>query len=49
MEKTPDRSASSESQGPGGVLEKPAPKGARQLLAHAMEAEVVELVEKHNG
>jgi putative transposase len=49
MEKTQDRSASSELQGPGDVLEELARKGARQLLAQAMEAEVAEFVEKHSG
>ena len=37
MEKTQDRSAFSELQEPGGVLEELAHKGARQLLAQAME------------
>ncbi len=36
-------------QEPGGVLEELARKGARQLLAQAMEAEVAEFVEKHSG
>ena len=49
MEKTQDRSGSSELQEPGGVLEELARKGARQLLAQAMEAEVAEFVEKHSG
>ena len=49
MEKTQDRSASSELQEPGDVLEELARKGARQLLAQAMEAEVAEFVEKHSG
>jgi transposase-like protein len=49
MEKTQDRSASLELQEPGGVLEELARKGARQLLAQAMEAEVAEFVEKHSG
>jgi transposase-like protein len=49
MEKTQDRSALSELQEPGGVLEALARKGARQLLAQAMEAEVAEFVEKHSG
>ncbi len=49
MEKTQDRSASSELQEPGDVLEELARKGARQLLAQAMEAEVAEFVEKHRG
>jgi putative transposase len=49
MEKTQDRSAPLELQGPGGVLEALARKGARQLLAQAMEAEVAEFVEKHSG
>ena len=49
MEKTQDRSGASEFQGPGGVLEELARKGARQLLAQAMEAEVAEFVEKHSG
>jgi hypothetical protein len=49
MEKTQDRTAPSELQEPGGVLEALARKGARQLLAQAMEAEVAEFVEKHSG
>jgi putative transposase len=49
MEKTQDRSGSSELQEPGGVLEELARRGARQLLAQAMEAEVAEFVEKHSG
>ena len=49
MEKTHDRSAPSELQEPGGVLEELAQKGARQLLAQAMEAEVAEFVENHSG
>ena len=49
MEKTQDRSASSELQEPRDVLEELARKGARQLLAQAMEAEVAEFVEKHSG
>ena len=49
MEKTQDRSASSELQEPGDVLEELARKGARQLLAQAMEAEVAEFVEKHSA
>src|SRR5208337_3520760 len=49
MEKTQDRSASSELQEPGGVLEELARKGARQLLAQAMEAEIAAFVEKHSG
>jgi len=49
MEKTQDRSATSELQEPGGVLEELARKGARQLLAQAMEAEVAEFVEKHSN
>ena len=49
MEKTQDRSAPSELQEPGGVLEELARKGARQLLAQAMEAEVAEFVERHRG
>jgi putative transposase len=49
MEKTQDRSASSELQEPGDILEELARKGARQLLAQAMEAEVSEFVEKHSG
>jgi len=36
-------------QEPGGILEALARKGARQLLAQAMEAEVAEFVEKHSG
>jgi hypothetical protein len=49
MDKAQDRSVSSELQEPGGVLEELARKGARQLLAQAMEAEVAEFVEKHRG
>ena len=50
MEKPQDRSAPSELQGrPGGVLEELARRGARQLLAQAMEAEVAEFVERHSG
>jgi transposase-like protein len=49
MDKTQDRSASSELQEPGSVLEELARKGARQLLAQAMEAEVAEFIEKHSG
>jgi putative transposase len=49
MEKTQDRSAASEFQEPGGVLEELARRGARQLLAQAMEAEVAEFIEKHGG
>ena len=49
MEKTQDRSASSELQEPSSVLEELARKGARQLLAQAMEAEVAEFVEKYSG
>ena len=49
MEKTQDRSAPSELQEPCGVLEELARKGARQLLAQAMEAEVAEFVEKHSN
>lgn len=49
MEKPQDRSTVSELQGktPGDVLEELARRGARQLLAQAMEAEVAEHVEKH--
>ena len=49
MENPQDRSAPSDLQGqcPGDVLEALARKGARQLLAQAMEAEVSEFVEKH--
>jgi|SRR5579864_5364116 len=49
MEKTQDRTTSADLQEPGGVLEELARKGARQLLAQAMEAEVTEFVEKHSG
>ena len=49
METREDRSAPSELQEPGGVLEALARKGARQLLAQAMEAEVAEFVQKHSG
>ncbi len=51
MEKPQDRLAIAELQGqePGGVLEELARKGARQMLAQAMEAEVAEFVEKHSG
>ena len=49
MDKAQDRSAPSELQEPGNVLEELARKGARQLLAQAMEAEVAEFVEKHSG
>jgi len=49
METRQDRSTPSELQEPGGVLEALARKGARQLLAQAMEAEVAEFVEKHSG
>ena len=49
MEKTQDRSGSSELQEPGDILEELARKGARQLLAQAMEAEVTEFLEKHSG
>ena len=51
MENPQDRLPPSELQGqePGGVLEELARKGARQMLAQAMEAEVAEFVEKHSG
>ena len=51
MEKPQDRSTVSELQGktPGDVLEELARRGARQLLAHAMEVEVAEHVEKHRN
>jgi putative transposase len=51
MEKPQDRSALSDlqEQCPGNVLEALARKGARQLLAQAMEAEVSEFVEKHRA
>jgi transposase-like protein len=51
MEKTQDKSANSElqEQTPGNVLEQLARKGARQLLAQAMDAEVAEFIEKHRG
>ncbi len=50
MEKLQDKSTHSDLQGqsPGNVLEELARKGARQLLAQAMEAEVAEFVEKHH-
>jgi putative transposase len=49
MEKPQDRSVPSELQGktPGDVLEELARRGARELLARAMEAEVAEHVEKY--
>jgi len=51
MENPQDRLPPSDLQGqePGGVLEELARKGARQMLAQAMEAEVAEFVEKHSG
>ena len=51
MENPQDRLALSDLQGqePGGVLEELARKGARQMLAQAMEAEVAEFVGKHSG
>ena len=51
MEKPQDRSTVSELQGktPGDVLEELARRGAKQLLAHAMEVEVAEHVEKHRN
>ncbi len=51
MEKPQDRSTVSELQGktPGDVLEELARRGARQLLAQALEAEVAEHVEKHRS
>ena len=51
MEKPQDRSTISELQGktPGDVLEELARRGARQLLAQAMEAEVAEHVGKHRN
>lgn len=49
MEKPQDRTRLTEIQGqlPGGVLEELAREGARQMLAHALEVEVAEFVEKH--
>jgi putative transposase len=47
MENPQDRLPPSDLQ--GGVLEELARKGARQMLAQAMEAEVAEFVEKHSG
>jgi putative transposase len=51
MEKPQDKSASSElqEQTPGDVLEELARKGARQLLAQAMDTEVAQFIEKHSG
>jgi putative transposase len=51
VEKLKDRLSLSEFQGqtPGDALEELARKGARQLLAQAMEAEVAEFVEKHGN
>jgi len=51
MENPQDRLGLSDLQGqePGGVLEELARRGARQMLAQAMEAEVAEFVEKHSG
>jgi putative transposase len=51
MENPQDRLPLSDLQGqePGGVLEELARRGARQMLAQAMEAEVAEFVEKHSG
>jgi putative transposase len=34
---------------PGGILEEPALEGARQLLAQALEAEVAQFIEEHQG
>ena len=36
-----------EAQGPGSVLEEIARRGARQILAQALEAEVAEFLEEH--
>ena len=36
-----------EAQGPGSVLEEIARRGAQQMLAQAMEAEVAEFIDKH--
>ncbi len=49
MEKPQEKSAPSELHGktPGNVLEEVARRGARELLARAMEVEVAEHVEKH--
>jgi putative transposase len=51
MDNPQDRLPPSDLQGqePNGVLEELARKGARQMLAKAMEAEVAEFVEKHSG
>jgi putative transposase len=51
MENPQDKLALPDLQGqePGGVLEELARKGARQMLAQAMEAEVGEFVEKHRS
>jgi len=49
MEKIQDKLAASELQEPENLLEALARKGARQLLAQAMEAEVCEFVEKHRA
>ena len=51
MENPQDKLPPSDLQGqePGGVLEELARKGARQMLAQAMEAEVAEFVEKHSS
>ena len=45
MEQTKD--AEIETQGPGTVLEEIARRGARQMLASAMDAEVAQFLEKH--
>jgi len=51
MEKSQDRSVLLDAQelAPGEVLEELARRGARKLLAQAMEAEIAEFVEKHRG
>jgi putative transposase len=51
MEKPKNRTTTSEMQGqlPGGILEGLAREGARQLLAQALEVEVAEFIEKHQG
>ena len=38
-----------EAQGPGSVLEEIARRGAQQMLAQAMEAEVAEFIQRHAG
>jgi putative transposase len=51
MENPQDKTASPgmQEQMPGDVLEELAREGARQLLAQALENEVVEFIEKHRG